>query len=358
MKKCNSCNIEYNNNNLLFCTKCGEKLSEINEVEYNFTKILKGSEYKKFLVVSVRYFIGIILFWIGIIKFNRTYGILCLLSGVFLLPIIYQLLSFINYKKFKDIYVKCNVIIQIILPICFLVPCVIIYNLTNRAEQVIYTTNEKIEDVVVNEDDSTQSEQTTDINSKNIDENSILTFEEQLKEIINKIGMDSNRIKNITYIGEYNTGYYYKFNYGLYTYYVATLASGDIYSISMYFPPRNKKDYIYHNENIDIIDDDETTIDLQWDKLGEYGKYDVYNYEKYIRFYIPSGKYLVKALNKNSILFIEKRKIYKNSDGYDDSDQVKKITLANINDTDTITIKSDECITLVNGTYVSLKKVK
>ncbi|MBE6156322.1 MAG: hypothetical protein E7161_01060 [Firmicutes bacterium] len=195
-----------------------------------------------------------------------------------------------------------------------------------------------------------------DIDYKKIDEIQDTNFKQNLIDVLNELNWEIKDIKNICDEGEWYMGNYYSFYYHGTRYYVSVYETGNIYSITNKKISSQNVEYIYKNEKINISDDNENSFTLQWNSLGEYGKYDTYDGEKYIRFYVPSGTYIVKGLNKNSILFIEKKKIYKNSSGYDESQTVKKITLSKIGDKEEITIKSDECISLVNNSYVSLQK--
>ena len=88
---------------------------------------------------------------------------------------------------------------------------------------------------------------------------------------------------------------------------------------------------------------------------GIYGKDDLFDGEKYIRYYIPAGTYEVKALTKNAHLWIETIKLHKEN-GYDTSTVIKSVKLNKVGDTETITIKSTECISLVVNTQVELTK--
>lgn len=90
--------------------------------------------------------------------------------------------------------------------------------------------------------------------------------------------------------------------------------------------------------------------------MGDYGQYDTYDGEEYIRFYIPEGTYLIEALVNNSMVYLEKKEIYKNESGFDESEVVREVILTNAGDTDTITITSDSCISLTINSYVSLKE--
>ncbi len=193
------------------------------------------------------------------------------------------------------------------------------------------------------------------IDYKNISKIKDEKFKSSFKEVLKELNWEENDVKNIVDEGDWMMGKYYSFFYHGSRYYISTYDTGDIYSISLEKNPESSSSYVYINDNIHITDSDNNdVITLQWNAPGKYGKYDLYDGEKYLRFYVPEGVYYVKALNKNSTLFIEKKKIYKNSSGYDESETVKKVVLKNIDDVEEITVKSDECLSLVNNSYVSL----
>jgi len=100
------------------------------------------------------------------------------------------------------------------------------------------------------------------------------------------------------------------------------------------------------NESNDII--------LKDGKKGNYGKEDLFDGEKYIRYYVPTGTYEVEALVKNASFFIETKKIYKDDNGYDTSDIIERVSLANVGDKKVITITNEGCISLVIHTQVKL----
>ena len=90
---------------------------------------------------------------------------------------------------------------------------------------------------------------------------------------------------------------------------------------------------------------------------GTYGKEDLFDGEKYIRYYVPTGKYEVEALVKNADFYIESKKIYK-EDGWDTSTVIREVKLPTMGDTTTIEIKSDQCISLVIHSQIKLTKTK
>lgn len=96
-------------------------------------------------------------------------------------------------------------------------------------------------------------------------------------------------------------------------------------------------------------------IILKDGQKGAYGKENLFDGEKYIRYYIPAGKYEVEALTKNAQFYIEEISIHK-EDGWDIATSIRKVTLAKYGDKDTIEIKSDQCISLVVHTQIKLVK--
>ncbi len=90
-------------------------------------------------------------------------------------------------------------------------------------------------------------------------------------------------------------------------------------------------------------------------QLGEYGRYDLFDGEQYIRYYIPEGTYEVEALTKNAQFFIETIELHKES-GWDTATTIRKVQLPWYGYTDTFEIKSDQCISLVMHTQIKIKR--
>lgn len=116
-----------------------------------------------------------------------------------------------------------------------------------------------------------------------------------------------------------------------------------------------KKERKELESNNNTSDKNDTSIILKDGQKGTYGKEDLYDGEKYIRYYIPAGTYEVEALTKNAQFFIEEISIYKEN-GYDTSTSIRKVTLSKVGDKDTIDISSDQCISLVVHTQIKLIK--
>lgn len=116
-----------------------------------------------------------------------------------------------------------------------------------------------------------------------------------------------------------------------------------------------KKERKELESNNNTIDKNESEIILKDGQKGSYGKEDLYDGEKYIRYYIPAGTYEAEALTKNAQFFIEEISIHKEN-GYDTSTSIRKVTLSKVGDKDTINISSDQCISLVVHTQIKLIK--
>ncbi len=101
---------------------------------------------------------------------------------------------------------------------------------------------------------------------------------------------------------------------------------------------------------------DSKIITLKEGQKGAYGREDTFDGEKYIRYYIPAGKYKVEAKTKNAQFFIESVAIYKEN-GYDTSTEIRNVKLSKVGDKETIEITSDQCIMLVMYTKIQLTKI-
>ena len=109
----------------------------------------------------------------------------------------------------------------------------------------------------------------------------------------------------------------------------------------------------------EVVKDEESEsgeIVLKDGVKGIYGKEDLFDGNKYIRYYLPSGTYKVEALVKNAIFYLETKKIHKNSSGFDEADIIEKVVLSKIGDKKEITITDDACILLVAHTQIKLIK--
>lgn len=129
----------------------------------------------------------------------------------------------------------------------------------------------------------------------------------------------------------------------------------------------NNKNYIGSKSQIkkpdrkEVKTEDEKTdsndMIIKYGQKGQYGKEDNFDGEKEIRYYIPTGKYQVEALVKNSNFYIETIKLHK-EDGYDTATTIRRVNLLNVGSKDAIEIKSGECISLMINAQVKLTKIK
>lgn len=307
MKKCNVCNIEYNED-MNFCTNCGNKLSEVSQNE--FRKASKSD-----------------------------------MKGVAIVFAIVLLLIFIGARQqaIRDNALKDVPDLNEILEEDFIGD-----NETSVENDVSNDKNTETDKDLAN-NDTTHIEEVT---FSDIDERLIKNFKSALKEA----KMDFSKVKNIYKPIEWNNGLRYQFSYdeGLVpnVYYIYAYEDGQIVSITT-----GTKD-VYRNDNIIIENNDAEAITLTYNQLGEYGKYVKFDGKKYMRYVLPAGKYEVSALIKNSMFFIEKTKIYKNSFGHDETQTVSTVQLTDVGSTKTITLKKDEWINLTMNSSISIKKVK
>lgn len=93
------------------------------------------------------------------------------------------------------------------------------------------------------------------------------------------------------------------------------------------------------------------SIILSYDKEGEYGKYDLFDGEPYLRYYIPTGVYKVKCNIKGGFYIesIEKHK----EDGFETTDVIRQINMYKGEETE-ISIEEGQCIFLFINTEIEL----
>lgn len=196
-----------------------------------------------------------------------------------------------------------------------------------------------------------------------------------------EIKMDPDKIESVFKKHDWSNGPRYKFTYEgkkflLYAYdngnvRSITLEDGNIMIYLEGFEPYNVNDFLSKDGTIPKVDEKKrkeinqnTTstqksneIIIKDGQKGTYGKEDLFDGEKYIRYYVPTGKYEVEALVKNADFYIESKKIYK-EDGWDTSTVIREVKLPTMGDTTTIEIKSDQCISLVIHSQIKLTKTK
>lgn len=175
-----------------------------------------------------------------------------------------------------------------------------------------------------------------------------------ITEAFKSLNMDTSKIASIGKDTDWSNGPRYKIGYKgdeYKIYYIYTYEDGQVVSI------KDGANNIYSNNNIKVENLDSSAITIRYNELGEYGKYVTFDGTKYMVYILPAGEYEVSALVKNSMFYIEKSKIYKNSSGHDDNDTVSTVQFSEIGSKKTITLKSDEWISLVINSAISLKKV-
>ena len=95
------------------------------------------------------------------------------------------------------------------------------------------------------------------------------------------------------------------------------------------------------------------TIIISYDKKGQYGQYDLFDGEPYLRYYIPNGSYKVKC-NVRGGFYIESIEVHK-EDGWETSDIIQQINMSEGEETE-IVIEDGQCISLIINTEIELIK--
>ena len=321
MKYCTKCGNEIISDNM-FCTKCGNKVeANINEVVFDYGS--PNNKCFKSIIISIinviRYILFVFICLLAIVSFfyNTLLGIFFVLFGLSLAPFVY-----------KKIYITS---LQVLIPILILVIAFFAMSIINMPEKPNIIDSNSNSDVVV--------------------------FENNIEKIFNDLNMDSSKIDNILKISDWAHGPRYTFWYDNNIYYVYAFESGQVLNISINSAVGYK---IYNNDNI-VLDYDtsklpDDAIILDDGKLGEYGKYDKFGEYEHIRYYVPAGTYEVVSLMKGSMIFVDKKRIVKNSSGYYEAVVVYQSRILNVDDTDTIVVKNDCCITIIDYSVVALIK--
>ena len=105
---------------------------------------------------------------------------------------------------------------------------------------------------------------------------------------------------------------------------------------------------------------DRETIDLMLEYLyvGDYGKEITLDGQKYINYYVPSGKYKITNNGKWCTVYVAKDEYYKNSDGYMENKIVDTVEFSKNGETKTISVKKGEHIELTVHATISLELVQ
>ena len=104
--------------------------------------------------------------------------------------------------------------------------------------------------------------------------------------------------------------------------------------------------------------DNRKKINLSDGELGNYGKEITVDGQKYINYYVPSGKYIITNNGKWCTVYVAKDKYYKNSDGYMENKIVDTVEFSKNGETKTISVKKGEHIELTVHATISLELVQ
>jgi len=95
------------------------------------------------------------------------------------------------------------------------------------------------------------------------------------------------------------------------------------------------------------------TIILSDGKEGDYGQYDLFDGEEYLRYYVPTGNYTAKC-NIRGGFYIETIELHK-EDGWDTATTIEQIMMEAGDEKD-IVIEEGQCISLIINTEIELIK--
>ena len=100
-------------------------------------------------------------------------------------------------------------------------------------------------------------------------------------------------------------------------------------------------------------------INLTYGRLGEYGKEEIIDGEKYIFYYIPSGKYALTNYGYSGVVFVASNEMKKNSAGYLESVDLKTYTFESdsYGETKQIEIPPDYHVEISMHTIINLQIV-
>lgn len=93
------------------------------------------------------------------------------------------------------------------------------------------------------------------------------------------------------------------------------------------------------------------SIIISYDKEGEYGQYDSFDGEPYLRYYVPVGNYKVKC-NIRGGFYIETIELHKEN-GWDTATTIQQINMSEGDEVD-ISIEDGQCISLIINTEIEL----
>jgi len=89
---------------------------------------------------------------------------------------------------------------------------------------------------------------------------------------------------------------------------------------------------------------------------GTYGKNVKVGSYEYVWYYVPAGKYIVTSNVKWCNVFVDKNKTIRNSDGYEESVNVKTLTFTSVGQQQELEVKEGQHILLTVNAKVTLEK--
>lgn len=95
------------------------------------------------------------------------------------------------------------------------------------------------------------------------------------------------------------------------------------------------------------------SIVLSYNKEGDYGQYDLFDGEPYLRYYVPTGNYKAKC-NIRGGFYIETIELHK-EDGWDTATTIQQINMSEGENVE-ISIEDGQCISLIINTEIELIK--
>lgn len=174
-----------------------------------------------------------------------------------------------------------------------------------------------------------------------------------IEKAFEEINLQPDKISKIIKVSNWANGPRYRVAYEEKDYYIYALDNNQVSAIK----EKLTEDSIYTNNNIKFETESDEIL-LKEGEYGEYGKDVTFDGKKYIKYFLPEGEYTARALVSNAMFYILDTKIYKNSFGHDESETLETIMLKNVGDEQNITIKSNNCVSLVIGTSIALKKTE
>lgn len=199
-----------------------------------------------------------------------------------------------------------------------------------------------------------------DAQEKEVDEKSNILlpdkYVENFKTACNSCGMDINNVSNFEQVDDWANGERYSFLYNGERFLVYLIDNGEISSINDM--SRNK---IYEKSASEKKKKNKkkskTEILLTDGDLGEYGKEEDFSGYKSIRYYIPTGKYIVGCQTRGSGFYIETIEKHLEN-GYETSDVIAEVKFSSADEKYKVEIKDGECISLIINSIIEFEKIE